>query len=239
MAVRRVHSAFFSILFTVAGLCLSCTASAHAAEITILVSNALKEPLQHLVPAFTQSSGHAVRILSGGTEAITKRIRDGEIVDAVLIAAPNVDQLIREAKLAAGSRTDVAQSLVGVAVPLGQPKPNVSSVEGVKRAALAATRVAYSSGPSGFHLQKVFERMGIAEQIKVKVIQPPSGVQIAELLARGEADLGFSRSVSCCMPRVLNISVRCQWIFSRSRSGHLGGMFLPPRLRRSVRSGSF
>lgn len=165
----------------------------HAAEFSLLASNALREPLQQLMPAFAKASGHTVRLQWGGTEAITKRISDDEAVDAVLIAAPNIDRLIQQGKLAQGSRADVAKSLVDVAVRAGLPKPDVASAEGVKHAVLAAQSIAYSSGPSGFHLQKVFEQMGIAEQIKAKTRQPPSGVQIADLLARGDADLGFQQ----------------------------------------------
>jgi molybdate transport system substrate-binding protein len=160
---------------------------AQAAEITLLASNAVKEPLQELMPAFAQATGHTVHLRWGGTEAIAKRISDGEAVDAVLIAAPNIDRLIHQGTLAPGSRADVAKSLVGIAIRAGLPKPEVASAEGVKQA------VAYSSGPSGFHLQKVFEQMGIAEQIKSKTKQPPSGVQIADLLAHGDADLGFQQ----------------------------------------------
>ena len=73
----------------------------------------------------------------------------------------------------------------------GLPKPDISSREAIKQAVLAAKTVAYSSGPSGFYLADLFNKMGIADQIKEKVKQPASGVQIAELMARGDADLGF------------------------------------------------
>jgi molybdate transport system substrate-binding protein len=73
------------------------------------------------------------------------------------------------------------------------PKPDISSGEAVKNAVLAARRVAYSSGPSGFYLVDLFRTMGIAGQIKDKVKQPPSGAQVSDLLARDEADLGFQQ----------------------------------------------
>lgn len=73
------------------------------------------------------------------------------------------------------------------------PKPDISSSEAVKRAVLAAKSVAYSSGPSGFYVADLFKKMGIADQIKDKVKQPASGVQIGELMTRGEADLGFQQ----------------------------------------------
>jgi molybdate transport system substrate-binding protein len=115
------------------------------------------------------------------------------VADVVLIAAPNIDRLISEGRLVAGSRVDVARSGIGVAVRAGLPKPDISSGEAVKQAVLAAKSVAYSSGPSGFYLADLFKKMGIADQIKDKVRQTPSGVQVGELVARGEADLGFQQ----------------------------------------------
>ena len=73
------------------------------------------------------------------------------------------------------------------------PKPDISSSEAMKTAVLAAKSVAYSSGPSGFYLANLFQKMGITDQIKDKVKQPPSGVQVGELVARGEADLGVQQ----------------------------------------------
>lgn len=115
------------------------------------------------------------------------------MVDIVLIAAPNIDSLISEGRLVAGSRADVAKSGIGVAVRTGLPKPDISSGEAVKKAVLAAKSVAYSSGPSGFYLADLFKKMGIAEQIRDKVKQTPSGIQVGEVVARGEADLGFQQ----------------------------------------------
>ena len=169
------------------------TTTAHAAEIKVIASAAVKEVVLDLLPAFEKSRGHKVTTIWAGTEAITKRISGGEVVDIVLIAAPNIDKLISEGRLVAGSRADVAKSGIGVAVRAGLPKPDISSGEAVKKAVLAAKSVAYSSGPSGSYLADLFKKMGIADQIKNKVKQTPSGVQVGEVVARGEADLGFQQ----------------------------------------------
>lgn len=178
--------------FACAGAVFGAT-TAHAAEIKVVASAAVKHVVLELVPAFEKSSGHKVTIAWAGTEAITKRVSDGEMADIVLIAAPNIDKLISEGKLVAGSRADVAKSGIGVAVRAGLPKPDISSGEAVKKAVLAAKSVAYSSGPSGFYLSDLFKKMGIADQIKDKVKQTPSGVQVGDVVARGEADLGFQQ----------------------------------------------
>jgi molybdate transport system substrate-binding protein len=178
--------------FVAAAVVIGAT-TAHAAEIKVIASAAVKEVILDLIPAFEKSSGHKVTPIWAGTAAITKRISGGEVVDIVLIAAPNIDKLISEGRLVAGSRADVAKSGIGVAVRAGLPKPDISSGEAVKKAVLAAKSVAYSSGPSGFYLADLFKKMGIADQIKDKVKQTPSGVQVGEVVARGEADLGFQQ----------------------------------------------
>ncbi len=177
----------------VAAVMVIGTATAHAAEIKVIASVAVKEVVLDLIPAFEKSSGHKVATIWAGTETITKRISGGEVVDIVLIAAPNIDKLITEGRLVARSRADVAKSGIGVAVRAGLPRPDISSGEAVKKAVLAANSVAYSSGPSGFYLADLFKKMGIADQIKDKVKQTPSGVQVGEVVARGEADLGFQQ----------------------------------------------
>jgi molybdate transport system substrate-binding protein len=182
----------WSTILVAAGL-LAGAAAAQAAEIRVMAANAIKEPYLEIVASFERASGHKVTTSWGGTESITKRVGDGEVTDVVIIAAPNIDKLIAVGRLAKGSRTDIARSGVGIAVRSGLPRPDVSSPDAVKAAVLAANSVAYSSGPSGFYLADLFAKMGIAEQIRHKVKQPPSGAQVGELVARGEADLGFQQ----------------------------------------------
>lgn len=188
-----MRSIVFAFTKLVVAIVMISTTTAHAAEIKLIASNAMKEIVLDLMPGFERSTGHKVTAIWGGTEAITKRISSGEPVDIVLIAAPNIDKLIAEGRLVEGSRADVAKSGVGVAVRAGLPKPDISSGEAVKSAVLAANSVAYSSGPSGYYLADLFMKMGITDQIKEKVKQTPSGVQVGELVARGEAELGFQQ----------------------------------------------
>jgi molybdate transport system substrate-binding protein len=167
--------------------------TAHAAEVSVMAANAVRESFLELASAFERSSGHKVTTAWSGSEGVAKRVSGGEVIDIVIIAAPNIDKLILEDKLVAGSRKDFARSGVGIAVRTGLPHPDISSGEAVKRAVLAARSVAYSSGPSGVHVADLFKKMGIADQIKDKVRQPASGVPVGELMARGEADLGFQQ----------------------------------------------
>ncbi len=92
-----------------------------------------------------------------------------------------------------GSRIDLANSGVGMAVKAGAPRPDISSSEAVRKALLSATTVAYSTGTSGIYVQRLFDRLGIAEQMKAKSKQTTPGVRVAQYLASGEADLGFQQ----------------------------------------------
>lgn len=185
--VRTVIAATLVLFAMVAGSAVS------AADIKVLSSNPVKEPLLALATAFETSSGHKVVVGFGGTDALARRVSDGEAVDVVIVSNESIDRLIAAGKLASGSRADLAKVGVGIALRAGLPKPDVSSAEAVKQAVLAAKSVAYSSGPSGYYIVEMLRRMGIADQIKDKVKQPASGVQVGEMVARGEADLGFQQ----------------------------------------------
>lgn len=166
---------------------------AQAAEIKVMATAAFRPAYLELVPAFEKQTGHKVTTIWGGTVDVTRRIGGGEVVDLVIMPQTNLDKLSADGKLVAGSRVDVAKSGIGVAVRSGQLKPDVSSAQAVKKAVLAAKSVAYSSGPSGFYLADLFKKMGIADEIKSKVTQTPPGVQVGEVLARGDAELGFQQ----------------------------------------------
>jgi molybdate transport system substrate-binding protein len=117
---------FLTLLAAPSLLALLCM-PASAAEVRLMGVNAAKEPLIELAAAFERASGHKVTLAWGGTEAITKRVTDGETADVVIIAAPNIERLIAQGKLAAGSRADFARTGVGVAVRAGLPRPDVST----------------------------------------------------------------------------------------------------------------
>jgi molybdate transport system substrate-binding protein len=168
-------------------------ASAVAADVSILAPNAVKEAVLEAVTLFENSSGHKVVATWSGTEAITRRISDGEVVDVVINASQNIDRLTAEGKLSLERRTDFARSSIGVAVTLSAPNADLSSINGLKSALLSAKSIVISSGTSGRYLSELFVRLGISEQVSAKLIQPPSGTQIGDILAANEAELGFQQ----------------------------------------------
>jgi molybdate transport system substrate-binding protein len=165
----------------------------NATELRILAPNAVKETITEMASRYEKATGFRVVLSWAGTEAITKQISDGNIFDVVVNASQNIDRLEKEGKLASGSRADFAKSSIGVAVRVGFPQAEISSVNALKQILLQAKLIAISSGTSGRYLAELFQRLGIAEQIKGRIKQPPSGTQIGEMLARGEVDLGFQQ----------------------------------------------
>ena len=181
------------------GLIITATASlfvfnaASAAEIKVLASGATKEVCLELIPAFEKNSGHKVVATWAGTVDIKKRMAAGEAYDVVIVAAPEIDAFINQGKMVPGSRADLMKSAVGVAVRAGAPKPDIGSSEALKKTLLAAKSIGYSTGPSGVYVASMFERMGIADQIKSKLKQVPPGVRISTIIASGEVEIGFQQ----------------------------------------------
>ena len=173
---------------------MASTTSNHApARITGISSMATRQVLADMTAAFEQSSGQRVAIESVGGVDAAKRVQAGEAFDIVILASDAIDKLITSGHVHAGSRVDLVLSGVSVAVPEGAALPDISSEEAVKRAVLAAPSISYSTGPSGVALVKLFERWGIAEEIKGRIVQAPPGVPVGSLVARGDVALGFQQ----------------------------------------------
>lgn len=163
------------------------------AALKIMSSMATKELLARICPQYTGASSQGVATEIAGGVDINKRVRAGEAVDVVMLAANAIDLLIGSGHLVAGSRVNLAKSGIAVAVRAGSTKPDIGSEESVKRAVLAADKVSYSTGPSGVYLEKLFERWGILADIKPRLVVAPPGIPVGSLLAKGEADLGFQQ----------------------------------------------
>lgn len=172
-------------------------ATVHADEIRVMSSGAFADAYLQLVPQFERTSGHTVITVttaSGtGADSIANRVQRGEAVDVVIIAAAAIDDLIKAAKVLAGSRVDLARSSIGMAVRAGAPKPDISSVDALKRTLLAATSIAYSGAVSGIYVStELFQRLGVADQLLAKG-RRIDGERVAAVVARGEAEIGFQQ----------------------------------------------
>ncbi len=163
------------------------------AEITVLSSIATKEAYLELVPQFERASGHQVSTTWAGTTAIMQRMAAGECYDLLIISSTELDELIRQGKIVAGSRVDLAKSGIGIGVRAGAPRPDVRSSAGLKQALLAAKTVGYTSGPSGVYMAGLIEKMGIAAEVTPKHRGVPSGGTIGTIVANGGAEIGFQQ----------------------------------------------
>jgi molybdate transport system substrate-binding protein len=166
---------------------------ASAADVKLLASGATKEICVDLIPLFENNSGHKVLATWAGTVDIKKQIDSGRVYDVVIVAGPEIDAFTAQGKLVAGSRADLMKSAVGVAVRAGARKSDISSAEALKTTLLAANSIGYSTGPSGVYFASLIQRMGIAEQVKSKLKQTPPGKRVSEMVASGEAEIGFQQ----------------------------------------------
>jgi molybdate transport system substrate-binding protein len=161
--------------------------------ITGISSMAMRHVLTELTEAYEHRSGQRVTILSvGGVEA-ARRINDGEAFHFVVLAADAIEQLASKNRVDPGSRTDLARSGVAIAVAAGATRPDISNESAVRDAVLRARSIGYSTGPSGAHIVRLFERWGIADAIAPRIVQASPGIPVGTLVARGEVELGFQQ----------------------------------------------
>jgi molybdate transport system substrate-binding protein len=180
---------------TVGGLLLSSLVQ--AAEIKVLASVALTAALNELAPQYERTTGNKLSLGYSLVADIRKRVLEGETADVIILSRPVMDELQKQDKLTQGSIADVAGIAVAVTTRAGAPKPDISTVDALKRSLLAAKSVVYADpakgGLSGVYFARVLDRLGIADQMKPKTVLVP-GDQSAEIVAKGEAEIGVAQT---------------------------------------------
>src|SRR5216684_2762840 len=176
--------------------------AASAADVHVMISAGFYGVYSELGPAFERASGHHLVTTRGPSmgdspEAIPTRLARGEAADVVILDGGAADELGKLGLVRAASKVELARSLIGTVVRAGATKPDIGSVEALRSTLLAAKSIAYSDSGSGTYLStKLFPKLGIADQIagkSRKVRGPPSGESVAEVVARGEAEIGFQQ----------------------------------------------
>jgi molybdate transport system substrate-binding protein len=176
--------------------------AASAADIHVMISSGFHGAYSELAPAFERATGHHLITTRGPSmgdspEAIPARLARGESADVVILDGGAADQLGKRDLTQAGSKVELARSLIGMVVREGAEKPDISSVMALRNTLLAAKSIAYSDSGSGTYLSTVlFAKLGVADQIgprSRKVRGPPSGEPVAAVVARGEAEIGFQQ----------------------------------------------
>ena len=156
-------------------------------------SMATRQLLADLLASWQAQGGQSVAMASVGGVDAAKRVAGGEAFDVVVLASDAIDTLLAAGHLLPGSRVDLVQSAVAVAVPAGAPQPDIGSEAALRAVVLAAPNIGYSTGPSGTQLLKLFERWGIADQLQGRLVQARAGVPVGSLVASGEVALGFQQ----------------------------------------------
>ncbi len=175
---------------------LTLTGGAHAAEINALITTAMKAAIDELTPSVERASGHTLRVAYGPSGGLARRFNAGEPADFIAVDSNVLEELIKQGKVLPG-RTDIARTGIGIAVRKGAPKPDVSSPEALKRALIAAKSIGHTApaggGVTAMHLLKMFEKLGIANEVAAKTklaAGGPSG-RVSVLVSSGEAELGL------------------------------------------------
>jgi molybdate transport system substrate-binding protein len=173
----------------IVGACvlMGMATSAFSAEITIFTSRAITTVLEVVGPQFERNSGHRLRVVTGLSSELVRRINAGERFDVLGAPPPLLDGLIKQGKLIADTRTLVGQSDVGVEVRAGAPKPDISTIEAFKQTLSKAKSITYLGVPG---VPQMLERLGIANDIKHKTTIPDTDI-VSELVAKGEVELGI------------------------------------------------
>lgn len=172
--------------------------SAGAAEIRVLASTALRPALEELAPAFEHRTGHRLHFAWGPSsgpspDAIASRLARGERADVVAMIGAAMDSAPTRDAIVPGTRVDVADSFLGLAVAPGLPRPAIRTGQELKDALLGARRVAISTGVSGRYLLELFQQLGIPEQMAPRLVHVAAPRLVGQALRDGEADLGMQQ----------------------------------------------
>ena len=165
-----------------------------AKHLKILSGGAMRPLRAEIVPRFERAHGAAVEVEFRFSAALKRAIQDGAVFDVAILPRPELDDLIALGAIVGDSAADVARSAVGLAVRAGAAKPDICSVEALRRTLLQVESIGYSDGPSGAYVAGLLAKLGIAEAVaaKLKLTSGP----VAELVARGEAELGMQQIIA-------------------------------------------
>jgi molybdate transport system substrate-binding protein len=169
-----------------------------ADEIRVMTSGAFTAAYLELAPEFERATGHRLvtEAISMGTgpTGIAARLERGEAIDVVIVADADLERFTAAGLIRPGTRVDLARSAIGMAVRRGAAKPDIGSVEALKRALLEAKSIAYSASVSGTYLStELFQRLGIADRVLPKSRRIEGGERVGAVVARGEAEIGFQQ----------------------------------------------
>jgi molybdate transport system substrate-binding protein len=163
-----------------------------AAEVRILSAGAVEPAMEAFAQIVKRETGNDIKAQFNTTPQIARRLAADEEFDIVIAPPDTITQGAKDGKLVADTRITVGRVGVGVVVRSGAPMPDIASVDALKRTLLAADSLVYNSASSGLYLDKLFEKMGILDQLKAKITRYPGGTEVMAHLSKGKGnEIGF------------------------------------------------
>jgi molybdate transport system substrate-binding protein len=176
-----------------AGALVFAVGAAWAAELNVLVTGSMAQPLREIAEGFARKNGHTANVTPGITTTVIATLQAGEKADLIEVTSVGMDQLERERLVAPGSRVPIASALIGIAVREGAPVADVSTPEAVKRVLREARSVAYVNprfgGQVSVNLKTFLDRAGVADEVANKAVVAFTGEEAVQKAARGEVDI--------------------------------------------------
>ena len=190
-ATRRSTIAVIALLVTAGFIFLFAQKTpAQDTELLVVATNGIKPSVEELAPQIEHSIGRRLKMQFSSSPALAEKIQSGQPFDVAILSSDVIDDLIKQGKIAAGTRTDIARTGIGVGVRAGAPKPDVSTPEALKRTLLSAKSISFNpSVASAAHIREIFEHLGIAENVKSKLMLDAEAGRPEMNVADGTAEL--------------------------------------------------
>lgn len=188
----KIRSLAAAIIITIVGIVFLFAQGvpAQTPAIRVLASNGVQGALNEIIPQCEQSVGHPLSVEFGTTATLKPRIEGGEALDFTVLTSDAVDALIKEGKIAADSRANVARVGIGIGIRAGAPKPDVSTPEALKKALLNTKSITYAAaGASRPPTDKMLDRMGITDALKAKTLLLSGAEETAAAVRDGKAEI--------------------------------------------------
>lgn len=190
----------FSSICVAAGIVFIGVSPASSDELKIFGSRVTKMIVEEVGPQFERATGHHLVVLTDVAAVMKRRIEAGEPFDLAVLVNFQADELIKQGKLLSDTRSDIMKAGIGVAIRRGAPVPDISTVEAFKQTLLAAKSITYlKEGASTIYLDRLFARMGIAEELRAKTVKPETE-SVSEAVAAGDVELGM-----IVIPNILSV----------------------------------
>lgn len=171
-------------------LILAAPAVAQDGAVRVLASNGVKGAMDELQVQCERETGHPLSLAFSSTAALKKRIEAGETFDVTIITSEAISDLIKQSKVAAGSRAKVGRSELGIGIKAGEPKPDIHTAEALKQTLRKAKSITFPrDGATRGNIEQMFERLGIATEIQPRIILAPSSGAATARVAEGKAAL--------------------------------------------------